>query len=450
MSAVVIIFLSIPIIFTIFMQDKLEKRICKLFNIYWILLMIFSVLMPYGGHKISDKAYLFFAVFAVTISIGYIVGVMPKQKSCYIKEKTPDNDDTIQKAFVSFINSKLLRRVLLIVLLINIIYAYKYYSIISVVGGSEARNLRFFVGDLFHSIYEILFFNYIITPVKYLACFIIAMEIYFETFKRFLTVLCFCIAALSSYIGGGRFELMYLLLCIILAFLMKSQVFTFGNRGVVKIRKSTLKSILLIVVACCGILFMSVYTTAMRRNKSALETGEFKDNSQILWEQFSGYNLGGIGSFDVGLNSGLIKNQNYFGRATVFGGFEEIMQYLTKYVGFSFTSARTEIGIAFNDSIHVGKDEFNALFTALAYFYQDFGMLGVAVLSYAFGFFVGRVLKNRRRSLFLMGVFFHAFYQYMILNLNWYFTSGDSMMYFLMLWLLTKKFQVKNDEENVA
>ena len=449
MSVIVIILLSISLIFTLAMKGKLEKRVCKLFNIYWILLMVFSVLMPYGGHKISDRAYLIFAVFAATISIGYVVGVMPKHKVYYTKQQAQDTDENIKKAFTCFVNSKFLLCFLLIVLLINIIYAYKYYSVISVVGGVEARNLRFFVGELFRSTYELLFFNYIITPVKYLACFIIAMEIYFEIFKRLPTCLCFCIAALSSYIGGGRFELMYLLLCIILAFFMKSQVFTVGKHRTFEIRKSTLKSAFLIIVACCGILFMSVYATALRRNRSALESGEFKNNSQILLEQFSGYNLGGLGAFDVGLDSGLIKNQYYFGRASIFGGFEEIMQYITKYVGFSFTSVRTKIGIAFNDSIHVGNKDFNALYTALSYFYQDFGILGVAILSYAFGFFVGRTLKNRRRSLFLMGVFFHAFYQYMILNLNWYFTSGDSLIYFLMLWLMTKKFRVNNEDESI-
>lgn len=432
MAIFVAFIIVISLLFVVVIPKKHSKKIYWLFNLYWLTLIILTAIKPTGGHQISESTYFLLFLFLLSINAGFICGSLAKHD---VRQSSTVN---LQQNIINILKNRTVLLFHFVIFLVYIYYGVRYTVVIKTVGGINARNLRFFVGPLFTSTLELLIYFYIITPVKYLACFLVAMEIHVDYVKPIPTLIFTSIIILSSYIGGGRFELLYFLLSLLLVIIMKAFGVRFQRSWRLYINIKRVKQLSWILISLLGIILMAVFVTAFRQNQSSLNNGNFTKYLNVLSNQVINYNIGSIGAFDVALEQGIIENHFYMGRATVMGGIEELLTYILSVVGIPFNSARTMLGMRFNEVIHVGSATFNALFTALAYFYEDLGAVGVVIFSGGFGFCFGRQANRAEFSIMDMALFFHMFYQYMIMNLNWYFTAGESIMYYFLVFTLSR------------
>ena len=335
------------------LKEKVERRIFILFNLFWVALLLLSYAIPYGDHKISDQTYFIFSVFLISINFGYLNGkIFLKKEGAGIAQENKVFD------FDSVLSNKIIIMYLTIIMALYVFYGIRYTTVTNEIGGVEARNLRFFVGPLFPTTIELLIFNYIISPTRFLASLIVALEVYKEKFKIIPTSICLVIIFLSTYIGGGRFEIMYFLLCLLLAFVIKPPCVKFKNDGDITCYPKGFLFRAIIIIAGLAMIIVAAYVTGYRRNQTSFEDFDLFENIGILFEQFTEYTVGSLGAFDVAMDTGIIENRFYLGRASVIGGIEELIQFFLRTIGVNFYSARTEIGVLFNDGVQVGKEKF--------------------------------------------------------------------------------------------
>lgn len=413
-----------------------EKKIFIIFNVYWVGLLILLKIVPFGGYAISNNTFIMIMLFLFFINLGFLLGG---------KKRESDNAsirNEVERSYEYAISNKLVCMYLILSMLFLIYYAVRYYIIVQEVGGVEARNIRYFVGPLFRSTPEILFYNYIIVPSKYLSCFFIAYGFFRGRFKCKELIVPGIVLILSCYIGGGRMDIVYLLFAIVFAFLFKERSsIRLTNKGILW-KKRGLIIVLLGIVASVGIMLAMIYLTAYRSNQYSLSFSIIGKYGVKLFEHVVGYNIGPFGALDVAIQEGILKNKWYVARSTIFGGIEEVLQYFMSYLGVSFVGARNELGMVLNQPITVGNLTFNALLTALCWFYSDLGILGIVIYSFLFGFLVRYSISKfyNCKNVFVMAILFHLLYQYMVLNLNWYLVTVGNMFYVIGLFYLSKQY----------
>lgn len=282
------------------------------------------------------------------------------------------------------------------------IYFKKYYEVILITGASEAREARFFVGDVFGSGFEILAFNYLISTFIWFPKFIISFGIAFRCIKNMAWLLSMVAILLFMGFGAGRNIIMELFFMIIFLTAIRN------NLQGDKIKQNKLFIILLIST----FLFLSIYLTAFRRySVNDIDSNALISSWQLLAEHSIVYVIGSIRSFQYAFDN---YDQHFwlsYGYLT-FSGIDELVSYFSTLIGLIAEPYSWRIGAILNIPINIGKDqEFNALYTAVFNFYFDFGLIGVIVFSFGLGFISALILKKFLYQgdfslLFLSSIFF--------------------------------------------
>lgn len=413
--------------------NKIYKSFYLLFNFFWLSISILSYIMPTGNRIINSETYILIFLFLLFINTGYIFSNLffHKNKAKVLNEKL---------SIDSLIKTKWIKLYLIICFIILIYYGLKYTSLLSIYKGVDARNMRFFVGSLFNSTLELLFYNYIVTPSKYLSCFLISFYIYTGSIKLNKIIPLILIVFLSSYIGGGRFIIVYLMFSIITVLILNKKTININNSILIMNRKN-IKIYIVVMFFILLSLGTMIYMTSFRNNVYTLSSNEISKFGEVLYKQVIDYNVGPIGALDYALDIGMLTNNNYFGRAVLFPFIEDFFQFSLGYLGISFTSVHMAIAEVLNQEILIGTTTFNALFSALYWFYCDLGMIGIVIYSFSFGIIVEYViyLFLKYRSIFALGILIHVIYQFFTMNMNWTITSIDSILYLFVLIILFRK-----------
>ncbi len=420
-----------------------KKNIFKwilLFNVWWLLLLLFNIIVPYGGYKSSVIGETFVWIFLIFTTVGY---TFPRTnlKKRYKNFSLSKDKKNLEKNFKKLITKSIRIKILMFLLdLILIIYAIRYSNYIQSTSVLNSRIARFYVGGVFHSTIELLFFNYVIATSRFFAIFIIVYGVIYKEFKNILFLLSIINVFLYSFIGGSRFPIVMLGVETIILFLYQKQ-FIIKKISIFRINLKKIKEKIIFLTCIFVIMFIMMYFTAYRLGMIKFSFELLIKAYEALYKQCIGYNIGPIAALDKLLNDGTIKNNFYFGKAVLLNGIDEVIYNIFSIIKLPYHSARYTLGTISNESIILGNNSFNALYTCIFWFYSDMGMIGVIFYSLLFGFFVGHIVRefDYKATLWKLMLFLHILYFFIMSNINWEINTVDSLVYILFILLYFRK-----------
>lgn len=412
---------------------KFPFTILFLFYLYWCVIMIISYLKPYGEYYVSNEAYSILLIFIACFGLGFVL----RGNRGKVKDSSIVNHVDIQTQYDQYIgkNRKLLI-ISIITLIILCYYALRYGSIMTIDTYQNARLERFYVGTLFQSTLELLFYNYIITMFKYLFAFIIAFSLMYKRLTQVVFWVSTVGLVLYAYIGSSRFPFVLLLFNIAILYCYKrSQIANKCKKPV------SIKSIAVIIVIIVAVILVMSYLTAFRRGAVEFSWASVIDNMDILWEQIIDYNIGPISGFSYLLDSGYMYNHYYCGLVVVFNGFTELIFNFLNMIGISAESPKTVLAEIANVEQVVGAKTFNALYTCVYWMYSDSGLAGTAVFSMLFGMLSRYVIDTAENAPTIFAVMLSTHFCYFILasTMIWQINNVDSLIYIVILIIALRK-----------
>lgn len=429
--------------FTYLAKTKaLIRRMLFVFNVWWAILLVFSKIAPYGGYKISTDAYILIWLFIFVFNVVYI---FTKSISNHGAQNTNEgfsntySETGIAKQYDKLVlENKAITVSIYIITALLIYYAIKYSTIMSVSSILNARNERFYVGGLFNTTIELLFYNYIISAYRYLFAFIISFSLLYDRVKTRQFWISVIGLALYSHVGASRFPVVLLLVDILFLWIIRS----FYNRRKIN-GKSVTRLVRISLIFCVAIFGMS-YLTAFRRGELRFNMNAVIDNFDILYNQIWGYSIGPLSGLSYLLDSRTMTNHWFFGRAVVLNGFEEVFTYALSFVGIHLSCAKNVLGAIANVQYRIGDRSMNALFSCIYWFFSDFGYIGVVLFSGIFAWVEKKAISRfiSKPNIFSLMLAIHLLYFMFMSSMIWQINNVNSLVYMLMIYLLHRKVKI--------
>lgn len=421
----VVIFIAFFLLLSFTIKNKFLRSMIQLFNVIWIALFVLCITKNY---QLSDFTYFMLGILITFCNIGVLLAVK--------RDKLADNF-SLDKMIADFdkyvLRNKWIVGYVVLSLIVILFYSVKYTILIRTLGALQARIIRNFAGPLF-STFELLFYNYIISPVRFICIFVMSGNLLAGKLKLKENILYIVVLVLYCYMGGARTPCMLLVVSLVITSIFKRYL----QLGTDRQARKTFLILFSIIIVC----FVAMtYITAYRRAHSEFTIANLYNNFYILIDQIIDYNVMPLKALDVTYSSGLLENYLFLGRAVIWGGIEQIYSHMFTFADINYQAARYIVGEITNAGVIINEIPFNALFTAVFWFFADMGILGVAAYSFFYAFIVGRVMYRsiKDMNIFYFAIMLHLLYFFLTLNLNWAVTAPDSTLYLLALLYLGRK-----------
>lgn len=410
-------------------QPLLVRRLFNIFNIWWIIVLVFSKIQPYGGYIVSEDTYLLFFLFLLVFGISFVLARNIDYGFQY-------EEAEIQNQYTIYIEEN--RELFILLMFCTVMlgyYAYRYSTIMTMDTFLNARNERFYVGGLFKSTIEILFYNFFVTMWKYFFAFVISFSIAFSRMKSKFFVFSVIDLILYTYIGSSRFPIVLLVINLIVIFIIKK---TYGHE---KITFASIRRFAFLILTMFIAVFLMAYITAFRRGVLTFNLSSISENFSILYDQMIGYSTGPISGLSYLQTSKLLYNHWFFGRAVLINGVEELLVNFAGFAGIPLSCAKYVLAEVANKNIIVGSETFNALYSCVYWFFADFGYIGVVIFSAIFGWVEKKCVSfySNRPSLISLMLIVHVMYFMIASNMIWQINNVDSLLYIGLIYIIERK-----------
>lgn len=423
---IIFLFLFCFILINNRIKDQLSKTIILLFLIYsWGSLLISSY-KPYDYYEIGGYTYflLFLGFFC------FFIGFCSKRSS--INNYTKVNLSHIFSLMDKILSSKKLS----IFCLILFVYFLPYVSKTLIYSqlGEE-------ISTLWHEIFTPLSFNifqYIIQPLFVIACCLIPFALLKFKSKYILSLISLSsIVFLKGVFQGSKALSLTLFVSFCLMIIILEPL---------KIKKIISKYIVILTVLFC----ISFYVMMMMANYRT--SGEFKVNKKDLEEQSEEmsksmvkYAILPFQLFDISIEKNYFEKYEgpLWGRAT-FAGLEQIIVGGINKLGGNLSSTRAMQDDLQNDwqAISPTEDR-NYAYTAIYYHYLDFGIIGVIIFPFFFGWIYRYVLlsfyKNPTFPLIVMIIWGFQSMQQSLFTCNFAIPYACVFSIILIIWHMCNK-----------
>ncbi len=366
-------------------HDRLSKTVMYLFLLWWGIWLIISTLNVYQLFTVPMTIYLLLILGLFVFLIGYL--------TAYNKKRDQRHTSLIAHHLV--IDKNLLLNIILtLVFLIISFYFVRYLRLRSVLPTDELRMIRFSVGALFTTTRRLLFFNFFIEGFVFFLYPVIAYLLMTKKYATYTFVLSVLSVLFYASIGSGRLPIVYLMISVILAFFMsqwrdeKDSIETPNYHK--KVVKASLFSLIFIIPA---LIIYAAYITSVRLGFSGLSIEGLIVGANELIKQFIIYFTGPFRALNYGIENYAPEIGPLYGQATI-AALNELLHATFHLLGAEIRNINYLIGDYLqNRAILVGDNVFmNYSFTYLMIFYFDFGVFGVILFSFMFGFFSRKVI----------------------------------------------------------
>ncbi len=433
-----IIFFQLVMIFIMvaIKHNSFDTKIFALFSILWMALLTLVHIAPLGDYHMSFDTMILCWLFIIFFDVGYVFGSTKSRK----REFVLSEESIVEQYRGLFLNSVKFKFFLILLAVALLIYAFRYQQAIVIGDYLDARNARYYVGSVFGSTMELLFYNYIISACGFLVTFIIAFSIVFGQIKNKVFWISLINYVLFSFIGAGRFTLVILIIYILFLALLKNHYF----RGRLTFKK--IRITIMIGVAGFAVIFGMTYLTAIRRGVTLYSKELVGETFDILWDQIVGYNTGPFSALSYMYDSGRMYNHFYIGKAVLLNGFDELLSHLFGFVGIPYECSKFTLGEIANARIHFGNASFNALYTCIYWFFSDFGYTGVIIFSAIFGIIERKSINkfDRNPDIFSLMLMIHILYFLFVAHMIWQINNVDSLVYIAVIIVIKNKVVKKN------
>lgn len=399
-------------------KDDISKLFAGSFLLYWFVTFAMSSFDPYGFNHVSFSTYLILFLNVSTFLFGFT--------SYHFCNKVADKDLDIEKLVKT--------KVYNLVVIIGIVFVISLVTTKQSVMAYNSYDTSLFRADFFEVLFQgnaLLLYGYylFLYPLYFFLMSVVAYCLFFyRDWKVILMALIYVVLFMS--LSEGRLQYMNFALVLLFDFwLYRSR-----NKGF-KIGKSVK---IFGVMGVIGLYLMMAYTTQMRLSKNS-----FSEGVKELNETFVTYSIAPFRAFDYAMNNDYIEKAGGYklGRASICG-FDYLVSSLLKRVGIKYVSVRTETNDYLqNNAISIGADHtVNYSYTNAMYHYYDFGILGILIIPFIFGYFCRNVIHSfcNYNTIYLHAACTFLFFVVMHMVFSWYFNKLFAIPYLLFLMLKKK------------
>lgn len=418
---ILLIILNLVISLTIikkFNMDLKIKKIIIIYIIYIYAILIVSKLNLYKLNSVNNMTYLMWIV-TTYILIGMYYFIIKNQKEFKF------NNELVVKKIV---NSKLILIIQIILNLVLLFYAWKFYNItIKINDASQIRIAAFTI--LFNSYTENIIYNYFIITIYKITTIITTILLINKKYKNPIFILGILNILIKISIGYGRMDLYEFIIYIIIAKCISDVKMNFKSKNILKY-----------IIIIFFILTVSLIPLSIRNGVSPIDfekiyTVIFKEQLKQIVIYFTG----GFRAFDIYMQNGFETIKGYtLGKAT-FGGIDEMFEIFIKFIGCNYFGFNTLVGAITQKNILIGDSVyFNAFYTYLMNFYSDFGYFGILIGPIVQAILIGFTTNNMKKNKSLASYILFAF---TVVNLfssifRWNYQSGATMFMLIMISIL--------------
>ncbi len=406
--------------------DKPSKIVLAMFAGYWLFALLMSTTGYRGLRQPCLYTYFLFLSFITFFTIGFVAIKIPRPSLGWKQILVNDIEKTTKK------------RWLWVLCGISAIYIISKILIFSTSLEALAS-----VGDLRTAYFEGTLYGPEFPYVNMFLSewfFVLTPLFSYLLFKKRNILLILVTVFIFGYvlIGGGRFGYFFILLAIILMELVLDM-------------SQLNKKKVLMAFSVVGVTFLFVMILITNARKGLYEFNEenLKSGAGDTVETLVTYSSGPIIAFDY------VLRHNYedrvggyqYGRLTL-SSVDVLIDYITKHIfGFTTTPSLTKIEFKQNDAIDISRDVgWNALYTAMFYFYLDFGLIGAFVPPLLFGlllrFLMGCLYKKPNLPALVMLNFVFMVTIYSVIDYN-FIGAFDIVLLYLMYVIWIRKRVVK-------
>lgn len=363
--------------------NSIRKSVLFVFSAFWLFATVLAYLNFTGSYSINSEAYVLVMINVLSFCIGvYII----RWKASTDSDNC--NWDELLRKIDHFMSTKKFK-FFLAMLIIYVVYLFLSYLDALVLSSAAELRTDFFSED--NNIYgsSFLFINsWLLKPASFFL--LVILPIAFIRKKRLLFLFILLFLLIYNSLGGGRFGYVQIFWSLFFVFVIVL------NKIVIRVNFRTI-FISILAVACLYIFIAGA--TFMRMSSSPLDTTLTQE--EVIEEtnnQISSYISGPIAALGYSLDKDYISKMGgyTYGKLT-FASIDYFMQIVLSKIGLGserllpkFADIKQNDKIVLNDK----NDRWNALYTAILFFYVDFGWVGVILLPMFFGFLVSLSLEQ--------------------------------------------------------
>lgn len=336
------------------------------FHGVWGIVLTASTFQPYGLYLPSDFTYFLLILNVVCYSLGFYF------KSRKLKRNLIDTIQ-IEKQIIWLSDNKIYRIVLIVACLFSIYYFSIFLVVMKVSDSLGEVRTQFYDGSLYGSLFTPVN-ALLLNPMQILTY---PLAVYGCLYRRKTIVIPMMIFLICyNSLGGGRFGYVKIFYSFIFILLCVSKI---------NYKK-------LIAICSFGgvvLLLLLSFITASRYDSNQGSVVETVTNGiDDTMMSVATYACGASVAFDYSLTEDYASKigGNTYGGCTG-GGVVQLIYIISNKLGMPFESPLQRLAYYKQEQyINVGPDlRFNALYTAVLFFYLDFGVFGVIFLPFIFG-----------------------------------------------------------------
>ncbi len=446
-------------------KKSLSKVIANVYLFWWFVWIELSIDTKGIMLEISNKTYWLLILNVVAFIVMYLL-VDKKYTSNDINltnkvwaKKSIKQDDaffdikTYQSGFVVW-------TIGIIIMIILLRYLSEYNKLLDIHGMSYARIIRFELGYMLKSPFELLLYNYIIQSIVSVITLLIPIHILNRKYRNPIVYIGIIIVLLNSQIGKGRMIIFELIIYFILAFI----IYFYDE-----IWKHT-KKYWYIIIAIIGIGGIGmVFLTLVRLRTDFTSIESIRINLKATFDQVILYFTGSIRAFDYSLinnyRDNIISQYGHTWGGATFAGINEVVVMFFRGLGREIPTVNMMLGTLTQPAIFIGENiQYNAFYTAVFNFYMDFGVFGILLFSGLFGAYSSFVIRKTLKSNNVYCVMILIFNLYIMLFslLRWEYQSPSTWIIILIILIvytvnkkyvsyykLSSKFNFRKETDNI-
>lgn len=419
----------------------------NIYLVWWGLLLILSATDPFGLFPISYGIYAMLIINVVFFMLGFVVNNLTTQSN----SKVTDINKLIFNILFEF--QKLSKNKLFIIIMIIFIIMLLRYNLIYqekvfLYGTDDARNMRFYVGDVFKSSIEIYFYTFIVEAFSIFVSLYLAFSLSWSKFNRISLLAALYIYLYSSF-GAGRLYLIEMGFYIAFFYtikkvLLKTTKHTI-SREVENLKGSDKRTLAILLPVFFLLYSFSIYLSNFRKGIFELTFKNFTEGNALFYEQIIIYCVGSFRALEYGITNYSLEIGNTFGRIAL-GGLDEGIGVLIGMLGGNYEYANSIYGKFTALEINIGYNQtYNALFTSVFGMYLDFGIIGVVGISFLWGLIFSKIIRyfQSRPNLYLMFILVFIAVVFILTVLKWKMQSPSAWIFIIAALILSKSKAVK-------
>ena len=290
-------------------------------------------------------------------------------------------------------------------------YYIRYTSVIKNYGLVDVRKIRYYVGYMFSSTIEVVFYNYFIEGSSYFIIFAVAFSIVWGRIKNIVFYLLILSFFFYSAVGAGRTASVDIILNVVLLFILRKIISPKGplsqnsfNRRFQHIKKRRICFIALALISFYG---LTIYLTSYRMGLTDISVANFVIGNDEFKRNIIVYCTAPFRALEYAITNFQGTLGLHYGRLT-FAGFDEPIGFFFNYIGVDYPIINNLVGGLISEPIQIGNNQsINALYTCIFSFYFDFGIIGVIILPFLYGLLFRKIIvkfehKHTLTNLFIL------------------------------------------------